>query len=247
MFFAKDGARNKEPRSKQRGIEGSRCRPCAGPSRGARRLPAARRLMQLAHGATVPVPAFQAPLRTIGKQVVACQSDDVLLTGMAWRALKLFDYDREKLAKNRSGALSLRLLSEPVCAVDSRHAAGFPGAGRLWRDARQRCLAGASLHRAEPPFAGGLSFRGLEGGPCARRASPRFERSLPREEKSRLGQDLDWRQGADGPDSRPRREGSRHHPELYPLRASRSSTSRARALFTRRISSRSSSTGALRN
>jgi hypothetical protein len=34
---------SKEPRSKQRGIEGSRRRPCAGPSRGARRLPTARR------------------------------------------------------------------------------------------------------------------------------------------------------------------------------------------------------------
>ena len=57
----------------------------------------------------------------------------------------------------RGGSVSLRARAGALRAAHHRHAARFPGAGRLRRDARQRRLAAAPDDRPEPHPAGRLA------------------------------------------------------------------------------------------
>ena len=96
-------------------------------------------------------------------------------------------------------------------AADHRHAARFPGARRLRRNARQRRLAIAPHHRAQPKTPGGVARRGSSGASYARRPSARPRRSAAGQENPRPQRDDHRRRRPDGPHSGARRSRPRHH------------------------------------
>src|SRR5208337_1675142 len=119
--------------------------------------------------------------------------------------------NNEQDDRARGRTLFLRAEPRPLRVADYRHAAGFFGAWRIRRNARQRRFPTPPDNRAEPSSAGGLAGGRPSCASHSGRSPARPVRFAAVEENPRAQRDLHRRRRPHGPHSRTRRSRARYH------------------------------------